>query len=479
MVYAVASRVLHACESSFGRALVWRDGRPLVLVPHAPASNAWFVGDLNTVFFGTARAERDRSAPNRVGQDVYFCLSFEAIAHELAHAVLWEVGHWDGTTLDNVALQEGLADLVALLVRCTEPVLLARTIRESGLKLGSHPNLFTIGEQFGAAAGGNGPVRRYPLPRVEPGDSAADDTDPWMLGGQLTSALLEAFAAVVEARHADLFRWSGTDPEAKWFHPDLVTRLADGAANLAGNLLRSALGAVDFLPPGSPTIGDFVRAFVTADQAMAGPDHEVLRACVIQACQIRGLVPAEVGSLAEDSIAWPRATIDPAVAIPHAAEVLQATAQALEHRRYCGIDPDVAADLGAKVERTRRSAQPRWRRDIGRYLTENRAAFGWPGDDPLRVTSVTGAFQTDGGGALQARVFLHVTRPSFDPPARPGRPATWGATVVTDSQGAIDYVICPYDAPPRRKALLRTNGDRSGDAEREDRNAALLAQLRG
>jgi hypothetical protein len=62
--------------------------------------------------------------------------------------------------------------------------------------------------------------------------------------------------------------------------------------------------AFDYMPPVDVTFGDFLRAMITADYELVPQDEFDCRGAMIEAFRLRGIFPAGVGSLAEESLLW-------------------------------------------------------------------------------------------------------------------------------------------------------------------------------
>src|SRR5205823_6539398 len=62
--------------------------------------------------------------------------------------------------------------------------------------------------------------------------------------------------------------------------------------------------------------GDFLRAMITADFELVSTDEVGQRGAMIEAFRARGIYPAGVTSLAEDSLRWPDCRWDSLAALP-------------------------------------------------------------------------------------------------------------------------------------------------------------------
>jgi hypothetical protein len=200
---------------------------------------------LFAVFFGYFDADKSDPGENLSGQRIFTCLSYDVIAHETSHAVWWRL--WPGDdpadsgTSDAAALSEGMADLIAILVRFSEPDVVARTIRTHGATLIGTP-LLRIAMQFGAAIDRGTALREFPQPASR--EVKQTKTDPHIGGMVLTSAFIEALTGTYAEQIADLLRLNGGPPTAGNVHPDLVQALSDEAASLAATVARSVIAAI-------------------------------------------------------------------------------------------------------------------------------------------------------------------------------------------------------------------------------------------
>ena len=133
MVYAVSMRVLETFERGFGRSFDWQ--HRLRLLPHAYIEgNAHFDPDSRLIFGYFDAAQPDPASGILDGQRIFTSLSYDVVAHEVCHPVMLGVRPTDlrevpcarcaydeNTDLEIGAFHEGMADLIALLVRFASP----------------------------------------------------------------------------------------------------------------------------------------------------------------------------------------------------------------------------------------------------------------------------------------------------------------------------------------------------------------------
>ncbi len=433
MVYAVAMKVLETAERGLGRPIVWSAGRPLKVIPHAlDIKDACFDPGSFALLFGQFSAE-SVTGTNAPGQTIYTCLSYDVVAHQAAHPVLsglrddWNEGD------DGQAFHESLADLMAMLVRCAEKPVVRRAIREAGVDLrpkGDRPlALFALGRQFSEAAALGAEVRGFPdAPDLE---RYATEEGHHQRSIRLTSAYIEGVLDTYRDQTADIVGLAGASAYSARLHPDLVRRLAAELSTLATDTLHAVIAGFDFLPASNLDFGDFLRAFLTADQLLFGRKHARLRPHMIEAFQRRGLAP-NTGSLAEEALVWPYAELPAAVRMPRASEVVGATQRAFEWRRKV-LSEHPHADQAAKgVRDDARARVKTWVPEIEAFAVENARHFGLDPARPARVMNVAGAFRVEADRGLRARAVVHLVQEGE---------RRRGVTIHSDVDGLIDLVI--------------------------------------
>ena len=311
MVYAVAMKVIDSAQQALGRRIAFyrsQKNRRLRLIPHAfHGANAFFDSSLNAVLFGYFRADSKDPGPNLPGQNVYTCLSHDIIAHEVTHAIVNRLRRFflEPTNEDVLAFHEAFADLVALFQRFSYREILREHIGTSQTRLQDADMMVQLAQQFGYATG-TGKALRSALGKADPG-ALNRVFEPHERGAILVSAVFDGFFRTYERRIADLLRiatgGSGVLPAGR-LHPDLVNRVSAEASGVASSILRMCIRAFDYLPPVDVTLGDFLRALVTADYELDPEDEFEMRHAMIEGFRGRGIYPAHVRSLAEESLLW-------------------------------------------------------------------------------------------------------------------------------------------------------------------------------
>ncbi|MBS1691373.1 MAG: hypothetical protein JST91_04050 [Actinobacteria bacterium] len=461
MVYAVAMRVLETFERGLGRPFDWPDR--LRILPHAFGGweNAAFDPGKFAVMFGYFAADRPDAASGVLrGQHIFTCLSYDVIAHLVCNAVMARLRPAgaqpdDDRPVDNHAFDHGFADLIAILVRFFEPDVVARTIRANGASLAGTA-LFKIATQFGVASGDGAALRSFPE-APDPADYR-DGGDPIRRAGILTSAFLEAFLAAHDRRTADLLRMNGGAPQPGYVHPDLVARLAAEASFLAARVARSAIAALDYLPPLNITFYDFLRAFLATDTMLVGKSQSEYRSRLVEAFHTRGLIPRDPGSLAIEALILNHSNPLRNEVMEHAGDGLLYTVTAGEYRRQFMVQPSRVDQVRAALDVQREQNAGVWRTSVEEFAGARLAKLRLDSGRPVEVVGFQSSNQIDSVGNLVARTFVNLAQ-------RDGGKRPLGVTLVCDSVGAIQYLIGGKPAPRPRRRATPTSADRERLAE--------------
>lgn len=340
-VYAVAMKTIRHFETALGRKLIWypRVNKPAVkkgpiadvqwpreyvqrlrIHPHAVRdANAYYDPDKKALVFGYFPAADQSQGANYPGGLVFTCLSPDIVAHETTHAILDSLHHryMEDTNPDVAAFHEGFADIVALLQRFSFSELVEHQLYMSGGRLDRYNALGELATQFGEALAGNrgalrGMIGRWddngnwvPL-KPSPADYT-DNTEAHDRGAVLVATIFDAFQRIYAFRTKDLLRiatnGTGVLPEGS-ISRDLVHRLAKEACEIAVHLLHICIRALDYCPPHDITFGDYLRALITADLAIAPEDENRYRLALIEAFRARGIFPDRVNTLSVESLKW-------------------------------------------------------------------------------------------------------------------------------------------------------------------------------
>lgn len=338
MVYAVVMTTIRNFERALGRKVTWSPRRKsdtpdleyvqrLRIYPHAlREANAYYSPQKKALLFGYFSATPANGALQMPGSLIFTCLSYDIIAHETTHAILDGMHrHYNNATNPDVlAFHEAFADIVALFQHFTFPQVLKRQIADTRGDLAAQNLLGKLAQQFGTAIGKYGSLRDAIgetdkvsgewRPKRPSTDEYQKVMEPHARGSILVAAIFEAFINIYKKQVADLLRiatnGTGVLPQGE-LHPDLVNRLADEAARIAGHVLQMCIRALDYCPPVDITFGEFLRAIITADIDMVADDSRNYRLYFIDAFRRRGIYPQGISNLSVDSLSYtPRQSID-------------------------------------------------------------------------------------------------------------------------------------------------------------------------
>ena len=337
MAYAVAMTTIDRFQKALGRTSLWapriiRDSKGnaltanyvprLRIYPHALCEeNSYYSRDKMALLFGYFQA-RDVDTGNTLpGSKVFCAVSHDVIAHETTHALLdgLHPRYQEPTNTDMLAFHEAFADIVALFQHFSMPEALLRQIKNTRGDMEQESLLGQLAVQFGQASGRHGALRsaigrntkkgKWKKNKVTRNDynEAREIGEPHGLGAVLVSAVFAAFDTIYGARSADLIRiatgGTGVLPAGE-ISNDLAERLAAEAATVAGQVLTMCIRALDYCPPIDLTFGEYLRAIITADKDVVPNDKRGYRVAFISAFRDRGIFPAGVRHLAEDSLLW-------------------------------------------------------------------------------------------------------------------------------------------------------------------------------
>ncbi len=329
MVYAVAMTTIKNFERALGRRILWGTNRTtgntvedayverLRVYPHAlREANAYYSPVKKALLFGYFGAAPANEALLMHDALVFTCLSHDIIAHEVTHAILdgMHRNYNDATNPDILAFHEAFADIVALFQHFTFPDVLKHQIGKTRGQLESQNLLGQLAQEFGTAIGNYGSLRdalgevgedNKWKPKTPNPDDYKLEMEPHARGSILVAAVFDAFLIIYKRRVADLLRLAsngtGILPQGE-LHPDLVNRLASEASKAAGHVLSMCIRAIDYCPPVDLTFGDYLRAIVTADVDIVPADSRDYRIAFIDSFRRRGIYPAGIKTLSEDSL---------------------------------------------------------------------------------------------------------------------------------------------------------------------------------
>lgn len=469
MVYAVAMRVVEHARKAIGRPIYFggRAGKKLRLFPHAFfGRNSFFDPAEHAIFFGYFQADSESPGQNIPGQVVFSCLSHDIIAHEMTHAIVHRLRRrfLEPSNLDVLAFHEAFADIVALFLRFSYRELLLEHIQASHSDLRRADMLVELAQQFGQATGMGKALRSaLGVPPAEVDLARAEE--PHDRGAILVSAVFDGYFRAYQKRTEDLIRiatgGSGNLSRGR-LHPDLVGRLAAEASELADRFLRICFRAFDYMPPVDVTFGDFLRALVTSDFEANPDDPGEVRYGIIEGFRERGIYPAGVTSLAEESLLWPNqigaarpADFDADI-LEDAWRLVRSNVSEQNQRRLRRRDPERAdgwhravaeyqaesTDDEIDTEEAAAAASSRFAK-LHRYATANAVALGL---DPSRTIAVEG-FHTVYRSTVDQRTVVEFVAQFTQTDRNTGEdlgglPLRGGSTVIFDNYGKPRYIAC-------------------------------------
>jgi hypothetical protein len=259
-VFAVLSRALDLIEEEIGHPIVWKDGAPLIVRPHAfTGENAYYDPSYPSLNFGYF------SSPFRRNY-VWTCLSHDVVTHELGHAVFdtFRPLYNKSMTADAGALHESFGDLMAMFSALSSPTLVKHLYRETHGNMRDPSLISRMAEEFGQSVFGHGkPYLRSALETVkyyEAGYEPHDRSVVW------TGAMYEILERLVKTSHP-----KGFGRNAAGF-TEFSEALVDASRWVKGMLLR----ALHYTPPSDLTMPLLARLIYEAD-AHVYPDDDKFR----------------------------------------------------------------------------------------------------------------------------------------------------------------------------------------------------------
>jgi hypothetical protein len=445
MVYAVCCSVYATFRSALGRHVAWgftraADPARLVLKPFAfKGTNAYYDKDSGALCFGYDVAPAftcgSRTLP---GGYVFTCLSHDVVAHELTHALLDGMrAHFSVPSGPDVAaFHEGFADLVAIFQRLSYRELVTTAIRKSRGQLEQAPLLTDLAKQLGHVKGQKSALRSALT--QDPPVQYDEHAEAHLLGGVLVCAVFEAYLTIYARKTAPLLRLAsngtGVPPPGE-LPPDLVDMLAHTASALAGHFLSLIIRAIDYCPPVSIRLGEYLRALITADHDLVPDDPWAYREALIDAFSRRHIYPRHVATLAEDALLWR----------PPRRAMARVTELDFGHLDFAG-DPACAAGDKELMRQARvlgeYATRPEHLHEFGLTSAIAAQALGARADLP-EVQSIRSTRRIGPDGQIVFDLVAEITQTlTVRPPT--GAPAyrlIGGSTVILGPEGEVRYVI--------------------------------------
>lgn len=323
MVYAVCSIVYTAFRVALGRHIAWgfvpqTDRSQLLLRPRAfEGNNSHYDRAKGELCFGFFRSKAKGDFPGTV----YACLSHDTVAHEVTHALLDGLRKHFSLPMsqDVLGFHEGFADIVAVFQHFSYEQVVRAAIRNSHGVISRSELLTGIARQLGQTSRESksalrsaidysaGQQARKPNEPPPPPRLYDPTLEPHELGSVLVIAVFEAFIAVFKRKTERLVRLatngSGRLPAGD-LPADLQAALAEKASKLAGQFLTMCIRAIDYCPPVDITLGEYLRAVITADKDLVPDDPWAYREAWIDAFRRHHIYPSGVDDLSEDSLLW-------------------------------------------------------------------------------------------------------------------------------------------------------------------------------
>jgi hypothetical protein len=284
MVYALVMSTIRHFERGLGRAVLWaprfeglKDGsaresfvQRLRVYPHAlRGEQTYYSPAKRALLMGYFPVDTTSAAGERLRTTSFACLSPATVAHETAHAILHGLQRTVGLadSADALAVQEALADLTGLFQQFAVPGFLRDGV---DLTADLDRNQRLLEEMTARLAQPTGPqaeLRKRIGAREEPAEKSLPLLPRFEeRASALVAAVFAAFLAVWRQRCARLLALAGVVTAVPQpLSGELREAASAEAAKCAAQLLHICIRAIDYCPPVDVTIGDYLRALVTAD----------------------------------------------------------------------------------------------------------------------------------------------------------------------------------------------------------------------
>lgn len=461
MVYAVCHSTMTTFRRALGRTMAWgfepaseKEPHRLVIEPHAFLDrNAYYSPREGKLRFGyflaDASCDSEMVLPNSY---VFTCLSHDIIAHEMTHALLDGLrAHFNSFSGPDVAgFHEGFADIVATLQHFAHREVVQAAIRQHGEKLQMSTLLSGIAQEFGRAASTCAPLRtafddKDSAVKNPDGKEAATkgirrynaDLEAHDMGEVLVRAIFEAFSTVFERKIRPYLRLAsggtGRLPEGE-LSADLKEILGEQASKIASHFLNICIRAIDYCPPVDITLGDYLRALITADHELVMDDRWNYREALIQAFRRRAIIPLDVPNLSQESLLWKTAELSPSI-LPKLS---------FSNLRFGG-DPAVPASESALLEQAHALGEllvsPQNLRKLGLAREGDPELNGDKVELP-KIQSIRTSRRIGPDGQIVFDLVAEITQRRIVRDSGGNFEFFGGATMVVGPNGEVRYVIC-------------------------------------
>ncbi|UVJ38350.1 hypothetical protein [Arthrobacter sp. CJ23] len=258
-VYAVAMNTLDLFETTLGRRMPWNPQGRVILKARdlVTATDTGYERGTNTIRFGSI---------DRMGYKVPTALFRDIVAHEVTHAIL------DGfrpawadelATMEQLAMHEALADLVAILSVFSSREVVYRQLEaaaggfEAGQEVDDAVTMRTIFD-FARDLYARGPLRE-PFVGAVP-ENWQDLPEPHARGAVVVGAVLRAVQKL----------WS--ERNARFGDHQSLQQKAESGSIVGSRILRMVIRGLSYMPPVDVTWRDLLRGIIAADIDMVPED---------------------------------------------------------------------------------------------------------------------------------------------------------------------------------------------------------------
>ena len=274
-------------DDTLGRRLRWGfDGPQLLIVPVAGEwANAFYERESRSLQFYYFRSQ--------LGPPIYTSLSHDIVSHETGHAILDGIAPdlYHAFTPQSLALHEGIADLVALVMALRNDTLRKTVLDQTQGSIANITAFSSVAEEFGQAQGKPGALRQFVNEKtLDPKDekNLVDPSEPHELAQVLTGALYTVMVKIHEALKKQYSKEDGATEFS-----------SSGKALFVGaeRFKRMIFRALDYLPPGEISFADYGRAIIASDQAShptRGDARGWMRKEFVRRCMAKDLESLEV-----------------------------------------------------------------------------------------------------------------------------------------------------------------------------------------
>ncbi|MBO1266815.1 hypothetical protein [Arthrobacter cavernae] len=258
-VYGVAMNTLDLFETTLGRRMPWNPAGRVVLKARdrVTATDTGYERGTNTIRFGSI---------DRMGYKVPTALFRDIVAHEVTHAIL------DGfrpawadqlATMEQLAMHEALADLVAILSVFSSREVVYRQLEaaaggfEAGQEVDDAVTMRTIFD-FARDLYARGPLREPFVGGVP--ENWQDFPEPHARGAVVVGAVLRAVQKL----------WS--ERNARFGDHQSLQQKAESGSIVGSRILRMVIRGLSYMPPVDVTWRDLLRGIIAADIDMVPED---------------------------------------------------------------------------------------------------------------------------------------------------------------------------------------------------------------